>query len=459
MPLSNSTNPTILLLGTCDTKLSELLYTKEQLQSQETTVLLIDIGRNPTTHLEIEITQNDILNPRLQPDTNIDTTNHNNNPHNDQDHPQLSTLPRADYMAALIPHATNLVSTLHQQARIHAVLGIGGSSGTAFATEVMRHALPVGFPKLMVSTMASGDVGPYIGETDITLMYSVVDIAGRNSVLDRVLENAAAAAAGMARAYQCRCGPTGQASRSPADRPCAPRIGITMFGVTTPGVTHARRYLESTMPGCEMYVFHATGSGGRAMERLVSEGQLDAVLDLTTTEIADEVVGGVLSAGPSRLEAATRRDIPRVVSVGACDMVNFGTPESVPAVFRAEGESKRVLYRHNSTVTLMRTTKEECAQIARMIARNIVTGMKEEEGSGASCRTSVILPTGGISMLDVPGQPFWDPEADEMLFSTLEDELRGSGLKVIRDKRDINHPEFAVAAAEMLCQLVNRSSV
>jgi uncharacterized protein (UPF0261 family) len=225
------------------------------------------------------------------------------------------------------------------------------------------------------------------------------------------------------------------------------RIGISMFGVTTPGVTRARERLEEVLGGCEVYIFHATGSGGRALERLVREGRIDAVLDLTTTEVADEVVGGVLSAGSGRLTAATVRDIPRVVSVGACDMVNFGEVGTVPATFR---EGKRSFYEHNAAVTLMRTTKKECAEIGRFIAANLL----DSRDRGQLRRTKVILPVGGVSMLDVPGQPFHDPEADEALFSTLERELEGSGISVVRDSRDINDPDFAVAVADELVKLI-----
>lgn len=421
-------NPTILLLGTCDTKLAELLYTKTQLE-QSSTVLLMDIGRNPTAHADITITQHDIL-----------TAPENQQPYTG---PKIDLLERAKYIAALTPYATNAVSNLHRTRRIHAVVGIGGSCGTALATTLMRDVLPVGFPKLMVSTMASGDVGPYIGETDITMMYSVVDIAGRNRVLERVLSNAAGAIAGMALAY------SGISLESESETGARRvQIGISMFGVTTPAVTAARERLQSSIPDCEVYVFHATGSGGRALERLVWEGQLDAVLDLTTTEIADEIVGGVLSAGASRLCAASTKDIPRVVSVGACDMVNFGTPESVPASF---GDGKRLLHRHNPTVTVMRTTKEECVEIARLLARNLLVGE-----NGRVQRTRVILPTGGISMLDAPGQPFWDVEADETLFSTLESELQGSGVSVQRDPRHINDTGFAAAAVDLLRGLIDR---
>ncbi|KAJ5151969.1 hypothetical protein N7492_010264 [Penicillium capsulatum] len=415
--------PTVLLLGTCDTKLAELLYTKTQL-AQSSAVLLMDIGRDATSHAELSITQDDILAPENEPIHG----------------PQISSLDRAEYIAALTPCATNVVSHLYQTRRIHGVLGVGGSCGTALATALMR-ALPVGFPKMMVSTMGSGDVGPYIGETDIAMMYSVVDIAGRNRVLDRVLSNAAGAIAGMAHVYSNR--PLQQPGLNPTDSRV--QIGISMFGVTTPAVTAARNHLEFTIPNCEVYVFHATGSGGRALERLVREGQLDAVLDLTTTEIADEVVGGVLSAGASRLCAASIKDIPCVVSVGACDMVNFGPRDSVPARFT---DAKRVLHQHNPTVTVMRTTKGECRDIARSIARNLLAG------ADGRARTKVLLPTGGISMLDAPDQSFWDVEADEILFSTLESELQGSGISIQRDPRHINDPGFATAAADLLRELL-----
>lgn len=308
----------------------------------------------------------------------------------------------------------------------------------------MRDALPVGFPKLLVSTMASGDVGPYIGETDISMMYSVVDIAGRNRVLEGVLDNAAGGIAGMASSFLKR--ERGEKDKK-VEESSRMKIGISMFGVTTPGVTRARERLEEVLPGCEVYVFHATGSGGRALERLVREGQIDAVLDLTTTEIADQVVGGVLSAGAERLTAATLRDIPRVVSVGACDMVNFGEVGSVPPVFREAG---RLFHEHNATVTLMRTTKKECVDIGIFIAGNL---LRDSRDKGLT-RTKVVLPVGGVSMLDVPGQTFQDTEADEALFSTLENELEGSGISVVRDSRDINDPDFAVAAADELVKLI-----
>ncbi|KAJ5098939.1 hypothetical protein N7532_005940 [Penicillium argentinense] len=432
------TSPTtILLLGTCDTKLPELLYTKSAITSSQTfgtiKVLMMDIGHGPSTSTEVDIKQSDLLSSAAEPQA------------------QMSTLDRDTYIQTLSTHAASYISNLHQQGLIHGILGIGGSCGTSLATTAMREGLPVGFPKLMVSTMASGDVSPYIGETDIGMMYSVVDIAGRNRVLEMVLRNAGGAIAGMATSYHA------QLSEFPEGK-TGVRIGISMFGVTTPAVTVAREHLESILPGCEVYVFHATGSGGRAMERLIGEKQLDAVLDLTTTEMADEVVGGVLSAGPERLTAATRRDIPRVVSVGACDMVNFGKFESIPERFAGDTHTKRKFHRHNPTVSLMRTTGEECAEIARRIARNISGKATAQSGCGKVTKTRVLLPTGGVSMIDVPGQPFWDPETDEVLFKTLEKELQGTGIEVVRDEREVNDSGFAVRAAEMLRDLIESCS-
>lgn len=465
------TIPTILLIGTCDTKLDELLYTKSEIEKHTLcTVQIMDIGRNPTAHDRITFGQ-EIYSSHF---TSLKRPT-----------VEIKTLERTEYIDTLAPYASDFVAALFAEKKVHAIVGIGGSCGTALATQVMRDGLPVGVPKLMVSTMASGDVGSYVGQTDITMMYSVVDIAGRNRLLERVLGNAAGAIAGMARAYfddiasravvlpivnegqatsqqtqtqtQSLTQSQGQPQTQPQSQqpPDLIRVGITMFGVTTPAVTTARQHLESTLPNVEVYVFHATGSGGKAMERLTAESHLDAILDLTTTEIADEVVGGVLSAGPTRLCAATKRNIPRVVSVGACDIVNFGAPESVPPAFaRTSGPQKRVFHRHNSAVTLMRTTEEECVRIARVIATNLLEG---KAGWECGCRTRVILPLGGMSLLDVPQQPFWSPAADRALFSTLAEELQGSEIAVVRDERAINDPGFAIAAADMLCELIRES--
>ncbi|KAJ5714105.1 uncharacterized protein N7483_011286 [Penicillium malachiteum] len=432
--MAHQSKRTILLLGTCDTKLAELLYTKSTLESQNTTVLLMDLGWTATSNPEISITQQTILHSIPDSDPNSKITN-------------LNSLTREAYIKTITAPAIRTVTDLFKEFFIHGILGIGGSCGTALSTSIMRDAVPIGFPKLMVSTMASGDVAPYIGETDIGMIYSIVDIAGRNRVLDMVLGNAVGAITGMARTYMER-----QRFHSLELETKKTRIGITMFGVTTPGVTAAKEHLTKVFgEKCEIFIFHATGSGGRAMERLIKEGQIDAVLDLTTTEIADEVVGGVLSAGENRLRAATERNLPRIVSVGACDMVNFGPAETVPPAFSDQG-AKRLLYRHNPTVTIVRTTKEECVEIGKLIARNLIGNCGENNGVG--CRTKVVLPVGGISLLDALGQAFWDPEADEALFSTLEDGLAGTHIEIIRDQHNVNDPEFAIRVVDMLCDLI-----
>jgi uncharacterized protein (UPF0261 family) len=292
-------------------------------------------------------------------------------------------------------------------------------------TAAMRE-LPVGVPKVMVSTMASGNTAPYVDVKDITMMYSVVDIAGLNPVSTRILSNAAGAICGMIE------------QRPPVPQPRGrPLIAATMFGVTTPCVTAARKRLEDA--GYDVVVFHATGSGGRAMEGLIDDGYFAGVLDATTTEWCDEVVGGVLTAGPDRLSAAARAGIPQVVSVGALDMVNFGAAETIPERFRG-----RTLYRHNATVTLMRTTPDECREIGRRIADQL---------NRATAPVVLMIPLRGVSMIDAEGKPFHDPEADRALFASLR-EHAGAGVTIREVDAHINDGEFADALAdELLAQL------
>jgi uncharacterized protein (UPF0261 family) len=287
-------------------------------------------------------------------------------------------------------------------------------------------ALPVGVPKLMVSTMAAGDTADYVGGVDVTMMASVTDVAGLNSISARILANAAAAMAGMVGAPPVDLGET------------KPLIGATMFGVTTPCVTRAREALEAR--GYEVLVFHATGTGGLAMEALVDAGFLAGVLDATTTELCDDLVGGVLSAGPDRLEAAGRAGLPQVVSVGALDMVNFGSRDSVPPQFE-----ERNLYVHNPSITLMRTTAEENAELGRRIARKL---------SAATGPVSLFVPLKGVSMIDAEGQPFHDPEADAALFAALRDGLAGSRVELVELDRNVNDPEFATAMAARLDEMI-----
>jgi uncharacterized protein (UPF0261 family) len=299
-------------------------------------------------------------------------------------------------------------------------MAAGGSGGTAIATRAMR-ALPVGVPKLMLSTMASGDTSSYVGSSDIAMMASITDIAGVNSISAQILANAAAAMAGMVKAAPVEI------------EGIRPLVAATMFGVTTPAVTAARTDLEDR--GYEVLVFHCTGTGGRAMESLIEAGFFDGVLDLTTTELCDELVGGVLSAGPDRMGAAARTGVPQVVSLGALDMVNFGAPETVPSEF--EG---RIMYEHNPSVTLMRTTPEESAALGRLIAEKL---------SAATGPTTLFIPLRGVSMIAVEGQPFYDPDADAALFGAIRDNLPDS-VGLVEMDCDINDPLFARAMADTL---------
>jgi uncharacterized protein (UPF0261 family) len=319
--------------------------------------------------------------------------------------------------------AARIVAELHGEGRIDGILGLGGTGGTTLITQAMR-GLPVGVPKLMVSTVASGDTRPYVGAVDIALMYSVVDISGINKLSARVLGNAAGAIAGMVTALPA----TGLDDR--------PLIGATMFGVTTPCVEWARARLEEL--GYEVLVFHATGTGGESMEALVRSGVLTGVLDITTTELADDLVGGVFSAGPDRLDAAGAAGIPQVVSLGALDMVNFGAIETVPEQFR-----DRLLHRHNATVTLMRTTPEECRELGARIA----TKLNRARGPVA-----LFVPRGGVSLIDVPGEPFHDPNADEALFGALLDGV-GENVDVVVSDCAINDQSLAIAMADRLHEL------
>jgi|DewCreStandDraft_2_1066082.scaffolds.fasta_scaffold00475_9 uncharacterized protein (UPF0261 family) len=323
-----------------------------------------------------------------------------------------------------------LVQRLHAEGRLDGILGIGGSAGTAIGTAAMR-ALPVGVPKVMVSTMASGDTRPYVGTKDITMMYSVVDVAGINRLSRRILANAAGAICGMVEAREAGA-PTGEEK---------PLIAATMFGVTTPCVTRARELLEAN--GFEVLVFHATGTGGQAMEGLIEDGFIAGVLDITTTEWADELVGGVLSAGPHRLEAAGRKGIPQVVSVGALDMVNFGPPETVPEKFRG-----RKFYQHNPQVTLMRTTVEENRELGRIIAEKL---------NQATGPTALYLPLRGVSLYDTDDGPFVDEAARAALFEAIRTHLDRSKVKLVEMDVAINDPPFAEAMARELMAMLGRA--
>lgn len=419
---------TIALIGTLDTKLEELLYLRTQIKSlPHTEVILIDVGRHPTTHAAISISHLDLFFRYGADDTPKST----------------SDLPRNEVLNVMSTLATACIRDLYGQGKIHGVVSAGGSGGTSLAATVMRDALPIGFPKLILSTVASGDTGPIVGETDITLMYSVVDISGLNSLLKTVLSNAAGSIVGMARTQLWR---SWRESTEQAKKKI--RIGITMFGVTTPCVDAVRQRISEKLSESEIYIFHATGHGGLAMERLVNEGKLDAVLDITTTEICDFLFGGNMSAGPKRLEAALKRGIPYIVSLGATDMINFGPKDtSVPEKYK-----ERNLLVHNANVTLMRTSEAECRAVGDFIVRKVKQCTKSAD------TVQVWIPSGGVSLIDASGGPFEDGKANKALFRTVEDGLKESGIKVVERPENINDESFSVAIADEMLQLLLSSN-
>jgi uncharacterized protein (UPF0261 family) len=323
--------------------------------------------------------------------------------------------------------AAVLVPRLFAEGRFDGILAMGGSGGTSVACAVMR-ALPLGVPKVMVSTVAGGDVSGYVGVSDIVMIPSIVDVAGINRISREVFSRAVGAICGMVETTV----PEGE------DRPL---IAASMFGNTTVCVDAAKAILEQA--GYEVLVFHATGTGGRTMERLIAAGRIAGVLDLTTTEWADQLVGGVLAAGPHRLEAAARHGVPAVVAPGCLDMVNFWAPETVPERFH-----ERKFYPHNPNITLMRTTPEECRALGEILADklNLSTGP-----------VTVLLPAQGWSMIDAPGGPFWWPEADQALHQALQQRLRAD-VPCLELAANINDSTFSQCAAETLLKLMKELS-
>ena len=320
--------------------------------------------------------------------------------------------------------AATLAAERFAAGKLTGVAGLGGSAGSTIASAAMR-ALPIGVPKLLVSTLASGNTRPYVGDKDILLLNAVVDIAGLNRISRTVLDEAARAMAGLVKFRPVR-----------SSRLDKPLVAATMFGVTTPCVQRARQELEAA--GYEVLTFHAVGSGGQALESLIDEGLIAGVLDITTTELADELVGGVLSAGPNRLTAAGRRGVPQVISVGATDMVNFHALETVPERFR-----ERLLHRHNANVTLMRTTVAENAALGSEIGRKATAAMGP---------TAILLPSQGVSALDRAGQAFDDPAARQALFAAIR--AAAPTIETIELDAHLNDEAFAVAAAQKLIELI-----
>jgi uncharacterized protein (UPF0261 family) len=399
----------VLLIGTLDTKGIEFAYVRDRLKTAGVPVLVADAGVMGPPAFE----------PDISRDTVFSAAGAN--------HEQVKAVgDRGKAIALAAVGVAKVAEQLHKQGKLSGVLSLGGSAGTTIGTAAMR-ALPVGVPKLMVSTLASGQVQPYVGTRDIMMMYSVVDISGLNRISRVVLDNAAGAMIGMTSVSR-------EPKASVSDKPV---VAATMFGVTTPCVEAARKILEAA--GYEVLVFHATGTGGRTMEGLVRDGLIAGVLDITTTELADELAGGVLSAGPDRLTAAGLTRVPQVVSLGALDMVNFGPRETVPERYK-----DRRLYQHNPTVTLMRTTPEEMDRLGKEIA---------EKTSAASGPTALFVPLKGVSAIDAEGKAFWWPEADAALFQSVRNWI-APGVERIELDMHINDPAFAEACANKLLAMI-----
>lgn len=396
---------TIAVLGTFDTKGDEHGYVASLIRERGHQTLLIDVGTLEAPRLQPEVPRTEIAAAAQADLTAI-----------------VAQRDRGQAVAAMTRGAPVVLARLHQEGRIDGVISLGGGGGTAICTAAMR-ALPVGFPKLMVSTLASGNTAPYVGVKDIVMMPSVADVAGLNRLSRTLLAQAAGAICGMVEAKV----PTVATDRQV--------IVASQFGNTTPCVTRARTQLEAA--GYEVLIFAATGTGGRTFESLIESGLVAGVLDITTTEWADELVGGVLNAGPTRCEAAARGGVPAIITPGCLDMVNFGEPASVPAQFAG-----RRFYHHNAQVTLMRTNPEENAKLGRILAEkcNLSTGP-----------LTVLFPLGGISVISAPGQPFHWPEADAALFQAWRQHLR-SDIPVVEYPGNINDPEFADLCVQALIQ-------
>lgn len=398
---------TVAVLGTFDTKGKELKFIKECIEEHGLKTLCINTG------VFEPVVEPDISSAEVAAAVGADIN------------AIVEKRDRATATEVLAKGTEKLIPQLYAEGKFDGIISIGGSGGTSLATPAMRQ-LPLGVPKVMVSTMASGDVSPYVGTSDIVMIPSVVDAEGLNDISKVIFSNAANAVVGMVQ------------NRKEIESDGKPLLAATMFGVTTPCVKAAEDYLHEQ--GYDVLVFHATGTGGKCMEALIDQGFIKGVLDLTTTEWCDEVVGGVLNAGPDRLTAAGKNGIPQVVSVGALDMVNFGPMDTVPAQFK-----DRNLYKHNPTVTLMRTTADELKSIGHEIATRL---------ADATGKTTLMLPLKGVSMIDVDGQPFYDAEADKVLFDTLRTELANSNVEIVELDTDINDKEFAVAAAKKLISLL-----
>lgn len=401
---------TIAILGTMDTKGEEHAFVAEQIKQRGHRVLVIDTGTLGAPKLQPDITRHQVANAG---GADLDAL--------------AAKRDRGEAVLAMSQGAPVILAQLVAEQKIDGVISLGGGGGTAIGTAAMR-ALPIGFPKLMVSTLASGQTARYVGVKDIVMFPSIVDVAGLNRISRQILTRAAGAICGMV-------------ETKPSASQDRPVIVASMFGNTTDCVQAAKSILEEN--GYEVLVFHATGTGGRTMESIIESGMACGVLDITTTEWADELVGGILGAGPDRLDAAALHGVPAIVTPGCLDMVNFGPPDSVPATFQG-----RTFYRHNPQVTLMRTTPEECARLGRILAEKV---------NASTGPVTVLLPKKAISVISAPGQPFHSPAADEALFQAIKAHLR-KDIELIEMDCEINAPAFAEACARSLLQNIHRNA-
>jgi uncharacterized protein (UPF0261 family) len=399
---------TIAIAGALDTKGEEFKFLKDEIERRGHRTFVIDTGVVGESAFKADISNEEIAKAG---GTSIETLKARDD--------------RGEAIDAMARGIAEIIQIIHANGTIDGIISMGGSAGTAVGTSAMR-ALPVGFPKVMVSTVAAGDAAHYVGIKDVVMIPSVVDVAGINRISRQIFANAAGAIVGMVE--------TGTLEAE--DKPL---ITASMFGNTTEAVDQARAIMERH--GYEVLVFHCTGAGGRTMEGLISEGLIEGVLDITTTEWADELAGGVLSAGPTRLDAAGKAGIPQVIVPGCLDMVNFWAPDTVPEKYQA-----RQLHKWNPGITLMRTDVEENIHLGKIIA---------EKANAATGPVAIFLPLKGVSILDSPGNEYWWPEADQALFDAIKSNIR-SDIPVIEMDCNINDPEFAEAVTGQLLEYLGK---
>ena len=400
---------TVAIIGAFDTKGEELAFIKAEIEKRGCNTFTINVGTLGEGTFKLDVSADVVAAAGGAKLSEL-----------------AAAKDRGKAMEVMTKGAAVVAKKLYEEGKFDGMISIGGSGGAGVGTSAMR-ALPVGVPKLMVTTVASGDTAPYVGTVDITMMPSIVDVSGLNRISRTIFTNAAGAICGMV---------SGEVSKAKDEKPL---IAASMFGNTTRAVDNARKMMEDA--GYEVLVFHATGTGGKTMEKLIETGYFAGVLDITTTEWADEVAGGVLTAGQTRLEAAAKAGVPQVVTPACIDMANFWAPETIPAEFK-----DRKFYQHNPNVTLMRTNVEENAKMGKIFAEklNMATGP-----------ITVFIPMGGFSEIDFPGKSFWWPEANKAFVDALKKDLR-KDIPVVMSDKDVNDPEFSSMVAKKLLEYLKK---